>query len=1056
MKRLVGALALAMSAVTVSAAKVEWTMSPNTCSDTDVNVEGRCLYAYTPSTAELNVNGVQFFRWTQKNPVDFANDASLSSESTRHVSAGWLGETVEWTGGDAYKALLNCNWYGGELNRTFTLKGLTAGKRYLVQLWICDARVTVNSQKKLTIGDVVGNCYGNGYGSNFTGRFTADGETQGISLKWTHEANLTAFQVRCLDEARITWTGGYTSGESDIRSEGRLAYAYKGGSTEIVGGTVFQGVASNPAYFGSEDSPDVVFSPALGNLHNSTFCETSETVPQGAYSYSPAYVDLMRGFYATYADDYNRRNVTLRNLKPGRRYLVQLWVCDNRSDTYSSRTVVVGCGIALAHCNGIQYGHASMAVGTFTAVSTEQTFSCFHRVAGESMSDIQEMIGPMQVRCLDDGYEGWVVGDTGLDGSVDTRGKPLYAYAGHDTEVSGTSFKGFVGNSGDYGEVAFKTNGVLCRQDVTGKSPGSYPFVKDLKVEVSTAVSNLLGGGAWNSFNVNQTVELRDLVPGRRYLVQAWFLDARKNRHAKFAGLPVEFRLITGDTNQNDRVYSYDKAPLGQYATGIIRPSDETYSIPFEMYWGQLNAIQVRALDVVAESRIVWECAETKAGYDSVSKEGTTHCAYAPKEFNADGVQFGAAPKLREDLGGDGKIVFRRRFKQEHYEYAAEDYEPLFRNGWFNYDDNEESGENTVTLGKLKPGYEYLVQLFVADLRDNAGLNAREITIDGKTGNYGPTNGKFAFGTCFTGRFTANSVTKSFDMLTGKLTVQLNAIQVRELAPVSTMAFKAAETTVWSSDGAGWEIDGVDQAGTAIWAENTGNYVPAYVGGDATLSLGSDVTAGAVAGTGNLVIGAAGTEYKFTARGEIIAPHATVNAVFGNFDLRKTCPGVTVFAGACPNLESVLVGDGKVVLDGSIPKALDITLGTQGTLGFSAVKALGISSFSGGGTLAGPGGIALSDGEEFALPAGIRFADGFKWNLSKGSSLVLPAGSDASSFAVEIVDPRSYVGEAIVSAPAGTDGTPEFVLGERGYRVVWSEELSAWTLEETGLVIILR
>lgn len=1077
MKRLICFLMAALSTA-IHAADIEWTVKPNTCSDSDVRNEGRCLYAYTPSNEKLNINGVQFGRWTESQPADFATDASLSDFSYRNVMAGWLGEgkLAVWTGSDAYKAFLNCNWYAGEKERIFTLKGLTPGKRYLVQLWICDGRHKDNVIKKLTLDNkVTGNCVEKGYGSNFVGIFTADAATQDIAFKWENEPNFTGFQVRCLDEAHITWTGGFTSGESDVRTDGDLVYAYKGGPTLKAGDTVFYGQdKSNVASYGSAESPDILFSPALGTLHNASFCVASETVPNGAYLYSENYRELMRGHFLTWGADgisprnHNRRNITLRNLKPGRRYLVQLWFCDNRAAAYAGRTVVVGYGVELAQNNAVQYGHGSTAIGTFTAVSTEQTFSCFHRVAGETMHQDQEMVGPIQVRCLDDDYEGWVVGDTGADGSVDVRGQPLYAFAGHDTEIAGTLFKAFTGSISDFGDVALKNDGVAFEQTVSGGKDFYWPFLefdKEPKTpfdfEITPAVSNLLGGGVWNSSDVNQTVELRRLVPGRRYLVQAWFLDTRKVRHGNFAGLTVEYRINNGDAVKSGTVYNYHKAPLGQYVTGVFRAEDVIYSIPFDTKWGQLNAIQVRLLDNVADSYIKWECAETKAGYESVSKEGEKHCAYAPWSFEADGVQFDEAfdEGVLGNNPGNGDVVFRRPLRQRTASYVEGEAEPLFKNGWFNYNDGNSSGTNTVTLGNLKPGCKYLVQLFVADLRNNPDLNKRWMSIDGKKGYYGPTGGKFQYGTVFTGRFTADATTISFEMSTASSgTAQLNAIQVRELGPQGPTAVKAAtaQDWKWTTGGEGWEIGGADQSEEVLWDDAAGNSLSAFVAGNAVLPLGSDITVGAVYSTGDIVIGESGTEYKISVKGEIVAPMATVNAIWRDFDVRKTTPGITVLSGPCPNLESVFASGGKIVLDGTCPNELDITVCGAGVLGFSTVRALGVKSLNGDGTLSGPGGILLSGGKTLSLPAELKYDGAFSWNLENGSSLRLAENGNAALLTVNLPSPKAYVGKAAVYAGSPEAGKPTFVLGERDYRAVWSETLSAWTVEPTGLKIIIR
>lgn len=1037
----------AFAALGVRAADISWTVQPNTTADSEIRTDGRCLYAYTASATEVNVNGVQFGRFTA-NTASFAGDATLD-ESMGRLGVWMNGREEAWAaagGSSEHLNLLKYGWYkyiAGKLTRTLTLNGLVPGKRYLVQLWMCDARDTTKISKTLTLGGVTGNCYADGFGCCFTGTFTADSATEAISLAYGSEGQLNAFQVRCIDEAHIVWTGSYTSGESDIRMDGSPVYAYKAGDSQSIRGTEFVGVSSgNVAAFGT----DIAFSCNAMTVHKD-FCWSSAGVPGGAYSYTPAYSNFVRSaHYSSWPKVgdvyYIRRDVTLKNLRAGLRYLVQLWAFDNRGN-YSDRSVVVGNGVVIKHSDGTAYGHGSYAVGTFTAVSSEQTFSCYHRASQESMASGQEVLGPIQVRCLDEEYEGWTVGDTAADGSVDTRGAPVCAYAANATEVSGTKFLAVtVGDGNLFNEIAFVTNGAFHGQTVNKSA-----FIQGATVPVSPAVTNLLGGGFYqNDGTSSQDVLVRNLLPGRRYLVQAWFMDTRQNRSGNFAGKAIQYRIL-------------GTAPLGQFVTGVFRATSDTYAIPFATYNGQLNAIQVRQLDSPTATSISWTIAAAAAGDASVSTEGTQLYGYAPWAHSlGNGVAFAEVPSSAT-VWGEGDVSLNQTYGNRHNAFAAEGDGKLFNCGWYHSSviSPSETHTWTFTLGNLKPAYEYVVQLFVADLR-NAGSGLRRISIDGVTGRYGPnTDGVSPYGTVCTGRFTADAKAKSFVVYypDGIASAQLNALQVREIGSVGAVWTGPASGT-WTTDGAGWTEGGAEKKGVVLWDSDTGRTRTAQIDGNVGLAFGSDVTVGGLYGSGKLILGEQETARRLSVVSEIAAPQATVNAVWDSSIISKTLPGTTVFAGDCPHLTSVNVSGGRAVLDGATPNQLKISVLAPGQLGFSSMRTLSWSSLSGNGTLAGPGGIEFASGGEVNVPDGFNYADGFAWGLKNGSVAVLTDGCDAGSLAFHIDDPKVYEGRVCVRAAGSVSGKPKFTFSSDGWRCRWNAALSGWEPVGGGLVLIFR
>ena len=163
-------------AMCTCAATIEWTVSDNTGDDSDVCVEGRCLYAYTARSTRTIVNGVEYGRYEQ-GTADFLGDASLDvSFGCVHSGDTFLGDAAaSWTGSDGCRQLLGSGWYKSvysQHSNTLTLNGLTPGRRYLVQFWCCDMRSNMAGTRTY-VGNVEGRVGGSTagtFGCNFKGR----------------------------------------------------------------------------------------------------------------------------------------------------------------------------------------------------------------------------------------------------------------------------------------------------------------------------------------------------------------------------------------------------------------------------------------------------------------------------------------------------------------------------------------------------------------------------------------------------------------------------------------------------------------------------------------------------------------------------------------------------------------------------------------------------------------------------------------------------------------------------------------------------------------------
>ncbi len=219
-----------------SGAATHWRVSSITKRDDDVRLDGELLYAYnfTTDTTDAEVNGVTFKGWKRPSASASTDDISMnfSSAGNSNASAFEISDSDMSSG---YKLMLKSATYTGggasESNpSTLTLKRLVPGNRYLVQLWVHDARTSggngTNAKNRyMDVDGVVRMEFQNvglfnpARGDVATGIFTATGTAHRISfLSGVHSTvasrviQLNGMQVRDLgavsDSAHNVWAGG--------------------------------------------------------------------------------------------------------------------------------------------------------------------------------------------------------------------------------------------------------------------------------------------------------------------------------------------------------------------------------------------------------------------------------------------------------------------------------------------------------------------------------------------------------------------------------------------------------------------------------------------------------------------------------------------------------------------------------------------------------------------------------------------------------------------------------------------------------------------------------
>jgi len=208
-----------------SGAATHWRVNHISKSDYDVRIEGNLLYAYNFSNAatDTEVNGVTFKGYARNTgSATSSNDdfvLALSDKGGNHATAFGFSDPDVSAG---YLLMLKSATWGG-VNASLTLKRLTPGHRYLVQLWENDARSEFND-RYVVLDGVATTRYRNAgvfnpaRGDVATGIFTATEETREIDMEAGHYSSwsnrslqLNGMQVRDLGPADLevnVWAGG--------------------------------------------------------------------------------------------------------------------------------------------------------------------------------------------------------------------------------------------------------------------------------------------------------------------------------------------------------------------------------------------------------------------------------------------------------------------------------------------------------------------------------------------------------------------------------------------------------------------------------------------------------------------------------------------------------------------------------------------------------------------------------------------------------------------------------------------------------------------------------
>lgn len=685
-------------------AEIAWTVHATTGAD-DVLTEGAPVYGYVAGSTKRQVRGVFFDPIGSGEPTAFGEDVAFSPK---------LGSvyTVFFSNTPGYEAdyagLLGCGFYRensspeGMSKRYVTLRNLTPGDDYAVQIWVADNRAGSYGNRWMTLDGQVtlrhcATSTTGGPGMYAVGRFTAVGTEQTFVCVHSTSGNKTnyaqelfgALQVRCLTPAPglIAWTKGDTAADGSVDVRGNCLYAYSANAI-TVNGTPFAAAAG-----GSTMGDDVALSSSF-SVSKTAFVSHSENFDEYA-------IWMLRGAYYHLKSDLANVTFTLRHLVAGRRYLVQLWSCDDRDGRGGSGHSVGDVRLEYNNLHGGSALRGQWLKGVFTAAGDTQSFTV------DTPTGYEWTFNALQVRELDAWSSQpltWTARDLTADvtTSIETQGTLLYAFgmATSAFTANGVTFESVDTTKAVWGNGAVMIDGAMLRH--TAFYTGT---------DVTGDYRNILACGLFDSESgvSAKTFTLGKLLAGHRYMVQYFVSDTRNasvaSRTATFSdGTQLRF----GDNG--DGQHAFGMTAVGTF---VAAGATKAFTVGFWEGGVQINGIQVRDL---GSDGIVWvggasgSWSQDGAGWarGGVSCEGTVLWDAATGPTTCAEIPGGTVLSLTEDiwagsLVSPGEIVLGELGTARTLTLADELQAPLatVNAAWGGYAINKSMPGETVFAGSL-------------------------------------------------------------------------------------------------------------------------------------------------------------------------------------------------------------------------------------------------------------------------------------------------------------------------------------------------------------------
>ena len=518
----------------VFAQGIMWGTNATISGDSDVYTNGNSLYAYDWANSNNTVNGVAF------TGTSSANAASVSISGIGNNYQGFNSSSPPFANlSAAYRSVLIGGVYASStgITATVTLKNLTAGRVYAVQIWVSDPRAnggeagrteTATGANRVTLAYNIPPSPG-GVGQYSIGVFTATSSTQTFTLLSNGSSGST--QLNALLVSDVTTTGyqpvnpappGQLSSAQWVHfgTNGLLTY-YSDNMGNHLPDFSYAGYMQ-----GGVPLPTVpvklTISPVAGD---------NTTKIQGAINTVSGMAPDTNGF----------RGAVLLN--PG------VYTIAGTLSMSASGVVLRGSG------DNTNTGTVLLVTGTSRTVITVGGSGSWTQVGNSySITDPYVPLGATNVHI--NGGIAWGTNVTvSSDSDVFTNGALLYAYdwANNNTTVNGVAFTG--ASSPNPGNASISGIGSY----YNGYNSSVAPFSA-----LSSTYRSILTGGEYGGAVV-ATVTLNNLTAGHTYAVQVWVSDPRGG------GTIGRTENLLG-YNQATLAYNVPPATggVGQYSIGVF------------------------------------------------------------------------------------------------------------------------------------------------------------------------------------------------------------------------------------------------------------------------------------------------------------------------------------------------------------------------------------------------------------------------------------------------------------------------------------------------------
>ncbi len=560
-----------------------WHASPLPTDDSAIRTDGTLKYAYASSAC--TVNGVAFAA-AGNNNANISGDISWPYSQTSGASAP---SSIS----GAYHDLLNHCWWANQGDKTVTLKNLTPGNTYLVQIfgyrnYNSDSKAHVWIKESYWDPNFI-KVYGDGWscGGVLTGTLTATEATKTFTITSDGNYGINAIQVRDLGESGAPVVVQPKIGSASATTNETAATVFLSG---IVMGTDDAGTNAT-SYSVSYSLNNAAAVTALQNQTASTASFTISNLADGEYTcvvtittdknktsaekavsfrIGPPPPEVVAPFIGSASVTTNGTTATIA--------LNEITIgTDNAGVAASSYSVSYSLNsasavMALSNQSGAtaSFDISGLADGSYKCVVTITTDK--NKAAETTVSFRIGEPPPITV--------GWTVGPMSANGStIRTDGDLLYAYAAQNGTVGGVSF---------VRDAPLGSGGMVSASPVPAMGGGSWG-TEGVSGDFGTMLQN---GWNWTGegTELSYTLTLAGLTPGKNYLVQLVMHRQSQNMLVSVNGSAQAH--VNGSDEEH---YKYGASIVGLFTASA---ATQELTVTYTERGGDrpLNAIQVRYL----------------------------------------------------------------------------------------------------------------------------------------------------------------------------------------------------------------------------------------------------------------------------------------------------------------------------------------------------------------------------------------------------------------------------------------------------------------------------